>query len=102
MPVLHEGVCSGDPEMVQLILQYRDFQRFNKRTVGIPELLQKLNEVLIMYFYFVVVVVVVVVMVVVAAMVVAVLLVCCNTIAVVVVGWQQSYTSRGCWFYFII
>lgn len=42
--VLHEGVCSGDPELVQLVLQYRDFQRYSKRTVGIPELLQKLKE----------------------------------------------------------
>ncbi|PVD33068.1 hypothetical protein C0Q70_08517 [Pomacea canaliculata] len=42
--VLHEAVCSGDPELVQLVLQYRDFQRYNKRTVGVPELLQKLKE----------------------------------------------------------
>ncbi|XP_076452626.1 ankyrin repeat domain-containing protein 13D-like [Babylonia areolata] len=42
--VLHESVCSGDPELVQLVLQYRDFQRYNKRTVGIPELLQQLKE----------------------------------------------------------
>lgn len=45
LPVLHEAVCSGDPELVQLVLQYRDFQRYNKRTVGVPELLQKLKEV---------------------------------------------------------
>lgn len=42
--VLHEAVCSGDPELVQVVLQHRDFQRYSKRTVGVPELLQKLRE----------------------------------------------------------
>ncbi|RUS84808.1 hypothetical protein EGW08_007423 [Elysia chlorotica] len=42
--VLHEAVCSGDPEIVQLVLQHRDFQRYSKRTVGVPDLLKKLEE----------------------------------------------------------
>ncbi|XP_041349003.1 ankyrin repeat domain-containing protein 13B-like [Gigantopelta aegis] len=42
--VLHESVGTGDPELVQMILQCRDCQRYNKRTVGVPELLQKLKE----------------------------------------------------------
>ncbi|XP_005093242.1 ankyrin repeat domain-containing protein 13D [Aplysia californica] len=41
---LHEAVCTGDPEMVQLVLQYRDFQRYSKRTIGVPDLLKKLQE----------------------------------------------------------
>ena len=44
--VLHEAVCTGDPELVQSVLQHRDYQRYSKRTVGVPELLQKLKEVL--------------------------------------------------------
>ena len=43
--VLHEAVATGDPELVQLILKYRDHQRYTKRSVGVPELLQKLKEV---------------------------------------------------------
>ncbi|XP_059144380.1 ankyrin repeat domain-containing protein 13D-like [Physella acuta] len=42
--VLHEAVCTGDPEIVQLVLQHRDFQRYSKRTVGVPDLLKKLQE----------------------------------------------------------
>lgn len=42
--VLHESTSTGDPELVQLVLQYRDYQRHTKRTVGVPELLQKLKE----------------------------------------------------------
>ncbi|KAK6192849.1 hypothetical protein SNE40_004249 [Patella caerulea] len=42
--VLHETVSTGDPELVQLVLQYRDYQRYNKRTASVPELLQKLKE----------------------------------------------------------
>ena len=39
-----EAVSTGDPELVQLCLQYRDFQRYQRRTEGVPELLQKLRE----------------------------------------------------------
>lgn len=44
-PVLQEAVSTGDPEMVQLVLQYRDFQRATQRLAGIPELLNKLRQV---------------------------------------------------------
>ncbi|CAG2227070.1 ANKRD13 [Mytilus edulis] len=42
--VLHEAVSTGDPELVQIVLKHRDYQRYSKRTVGVPELLQKLKE----------------------------------------------------------
>uniref|UniRef100_A0A7M4F099 Ankyrin repeat domain 13D n=2 Tax=Crocodylus porosus TaxID=8502 RepID=A0A7M4F099_CROPO len=42
--VLQEAVSTGDPEMVQLVLQYRDYQRATKRLAGIPELLSKLRR----------------------------------------------------------
>eukprot|EP00106_Octopus_bimaculoides_P021080 XP_014788522.1 PREDICTED: ankyrin repeat domain-containing protein 13D-like [Octopus bimaculoides] len=42
--VLHEATGTGDPELVQLALKYRDFQRYSKRSAGIPDLLQKLKE----------------------------------------------------------
>lgn len=44
-PVLQEAVSTGDPEMVQLVLQYRDYQRATQRLAGIPELLHKLRQV---------------------------------------------------------
>lgn len=44
-PVLQEAVSTGDPEMVQLVLQYRDYQRATQRLAGIPELLNKLRQV---------------------------------------------------------
>lgn len=44
-PVLQEAVSTGDPEMVQLVLQYRDYQRAMQRLAGIPELLNKLRQV---------------------------------------------------------
>uniref|UniRef100_U3I4V0 Ankyrin repeat domain 13D n=1 Tax=Anas platyrhynchos platyrhynchos TaxID=8840 RepID=U3I4V0_ANAPP len=43
-PVLQEAVSTGDPEMVQLVLQYRDYQRATRRLAGIPELLSKLRR----------------------------------------------------------
>lgn len=43
--VLQEGVSTGDPELVQLVLQYRDFRRATERLAGIPELLSKLRQV---------------------------------------------------------
>ncbi|XP_029430196.1 ankyrin repeat domain-containing protein 13D [Rhinatrema bivittatum] len=42
--VLQEAVSTGDPEMVQLVLQYRDYQRATERLAGIPELLSKLRK----------------------------------------------------------
>ena len=49
LTVLHEAVATGDPELVQLILKYRDHQRYTKRTVSVPELLQKLKDVSIAF-----------------------------------------------------
>ncbi|NXW16310.1 AN13A protein, partial [Circaetus pectoralis] len=45
--VLHEAVSTGDPEMVQMILQHRDYQQTSMTLGGVPELLQKINEVII-------------------------------------------------------
>ena len=42
--MLQEAVSTGDPELVQLVLQYRDFQRYTRRTEGVPGLLDKLRE----------------------------------------------------------
>jgi hypothetical protein len=44
--VVQEAVATGDPELLQLVLERRDFQRYSSRVGGIPELLQKLKEVL--------------------------------------------------------
>ncbi|XP_067935023.1 ankyrin repeat domain-containing protein 13B-like [Watersipora subatra] len=41
---LHEATCTGDPELVQCVLQHRDYQRFMNRTDGIPALLKKIQE----------------------------------------------------------
>nr|XP_020823999.1 ankyrin repeat domain-containing protein 13D isoform X1 [Phascolarctos cinereus] len=41
---LQEAVSTGDPEIVQLVLQYRDYQRATQRLAGIPELLNKLCQ----------------------------------------------------------
>lgn len=43
--VLQEAVSTGDPELVQVVLQYRDFRRATERLAGIPELLSKLRKV---------------------------------------------------------
>jgi len=45
VPVVQEAVATGDPELVHLVLERRDFQRYSSRVGGIPELLQKLKEV---------------------------------------------------------
>lgn len=45
--MVQEAVSTGDPELLQLVLERRDFQRYSSRVGGIPELLQKLKEVLI-------------------------------------------------------
>ncbi|CAL1613538.1 unnamed protein product [Knipowitschia caucasica] len=42
--ILQEAVSTGDPELVQLVLQYRDFKRATERLAGIPELLSKLRR----------------------------------------------------------
>lgn len=48
-PVLQEAVSTGDPELVQLVLQYRDFKRATERLAGIPELLSKLRQVYLVH-----------------------------------------------------
>ncbi|KAK6638292.1 hypothetical protein RUM44_008721 [Polyplax serrata] len=42
--VVQEAVATGDPEMVQLLLERRDVQRQSDRMGGIPQLLDKLRE----------------------------------------------------------
>lgn len=42
--VIQEATSTGDPELVQLILQHRDHQRATARIGGIPELLEKLSQ----------------------------------------------------------
>ncbi|XP_055513407.1 ankyrin repeat domain-containing protein 13B [Leucoraja erinacea] len=41
---LQEAVSTGDLELVQLVLRYRDYQRSIKRLSGIPCLLEKLRQ----------------------------------------------------------
>ncbi len=45
IPVTQEAVSTGDPELLQLCLQHRDHQRFQKRTEGVPGLLERLKQV---------------------------------------------------------
>lgn len=47
LPVLHEAVSTGDPEMVYTVLQHRDFHNTSMALEGVPELLQKILEVAI-------------------------------------------------------
>ena len=42
--VVQEATATGDPELVQLVLDQRDRQRYSTRIGGIPELLQKLKD----------------------------------------------------------
>lgn len=41
--VSHEATSTGNPEILSLVLQHRDFQRGSQRLAGIPELLDELN-----------------------------------------------------------
>lgn len=43
--VLQEAVSTGDPEMVQLVLQRRDYLKASTALGGVPELLVKIREV---------------------------------------------------------
>lgn len=47
LSVLNEAVSTGDPEMVQMILQHRDYQLTSMTLGGVPELLQKISEVMV-------------------------------------------------------
>ncbi|CAH0563655.1 unnamed protein product [Brassicogethes aeneus] len=42
--VVQEAVATGDPELLHLVLERRDFQRYTSRMAGIPELLQRLKQ----------------------------------------------------------
>uniref|UniRef100_H3CGR4 Ankyrin repeat domain 13B n=1 Tax=Tetraodon nigroviridis TaxID=99883 RepID=H3CGR4_TETNG len=42
--VLQEAVSTRDPEMVRLVLRYRDYQRTAKRLASIPVLLERLRQ----------------------------------------------------------
>lgn len=42
--VVQEAVATGDPELVQAVLEWRDYQRYSTRVGGVPELLLKLKE----------------------------------------------------------
>ncbi|XP_017289864.1 ankyrin repeat domain-containing protein 13B isoform X2 [Kryptolebias marmoratus] len=42
--VLQEAVSTRDPELVRLVLCYRDYQRTAKRLAGIPVLLERLRQ----------------------------------------------------------
>lgn len=42
--VVQEAVSTGDPELLQLVLEKRDSQRYSSRIGGIPDLLQKLKN----------------------------------------------------------
>lgn len=42
--VMNEAVATGDPELVQMVLERRDYQRYSSRVCGIPELLAKLHD----------------------------------------------------------
>uniref|UniRef100_A0A3Q3M839 Ankyrin repeat domain 13A n=1 Tax=Mastacembelus armatus TaxID=205130 RepID=A0A3Q3M839_9TELE len=48
--VLQEAVSTGDPEMVQLVLQRRDYLKASTALGGVPELLSKIREVLLYLF----------------------------------------------------
>ena len=42
--VVQEAVSTGDPELLQAVLQRRDKQRYSSRVGGIPQLLQRLKN----------------------------------------------------------
>lgn len=48
--MLQEAVSTGDPEMVQLVLQRRDYLKASTALGGVPELLSKIREVLLRFF----------------------------------------------------
>ncbi|XP_019761053.1 ankyrin repeat domain-containing protein 13D isoform X2 [Dendroctonus ponderosae] len=42
--VVQEAVATGDPELLHIVLERRDLQRYTSRMAGIPDLLHKLKE----------------------------------------------------------
>lgn len=43
--VVAEATATGDADLLQMVLEKRDFQRYSSRIGGVPELLQKLKDV---------------------------------------------------------
>lgn len=37
-------MATGDPELLQMVLERRDIQRYTSRMAGIPDVLQKLKD----------------------------------------------------------
>lgn len=42
--VVHEAVSTSDPELLQVVLETRDLQRYSSRVGGIPELLKRIRD----------------------------------------------------------
>lgn len=43
--VVQEATATGDPEILKVVLEGRDVERYSSRVAGIPTLLEKLKEV---------------------------------------------------------
>jgi len=43
--VLQEAICRGDPDLLKLILEYRDAQKNSRRSTLVPDLLRRLADV---------------------------------------------------------
>lgn len=42
---MQEATATGDPEILKVVLEGRDVERYSSRVAGIPTLLEKLKEV---------------------------------------------------------
>lgn len=51
--VVQEAVGTGNPELIQMVLAHRDYQRYCNRVAGIPELLHKLKQVSLLSHIFI-------------------------------------------------
>ena len=43
--VVQEAVGTGNPELLSLMIQHREFQRLTERTGGVPQILEALEDV---------------------------------------------------------
>lgn len=41
---MQEAIATGDPDMVQLVMEHRDYQRHSDRATGVSKLLKLLEE----------------------------------------------------------
>lgn len=41
---MQEAIATGDPQMVQLVMEHRDYQRHTNRATGVSKLLKLLEE----------------------------------------------------------